>query len=1642
MNPNFSGARDISDQRVDGRPYIKQVAISSAPPSGGDTYIKGETVQVSLSFDQAVETSGEVTVRLLLDGGRIGDKEVDAVYESGNESETLVFGYEVGGSDEDGNGIAVVAGSETSGFGGSGTIRAAGTTVAFNPTHPGLADADRHKVDGVAPFVEAFALLSDKGEGEVYTRGDWLGVLIIWSEEVLVVGSPQLELDFDGVPKTATYGVVRDGLPALSPIVLLVGYYVALGDQDADGYAIGPNKLSLNGGSIKDRGGNDALLSHPGVGPNAVGTVRAPNRAAAFAADNNPMRTVAENTAAGSNIGGRIAATDAENDSLTYLMSGDDAAAFELDPSTGQLRTRLPLDHEAQGRYAFTVMVHDGKDSYNDASSAASTEIDDTIDMTVEVTNVNEPPIITGDASPSLEEGGTLLVGTYRASDPEDAIIAWQPLGGADGGKFEFNVTNGRLSFKAAPDFEDATRGGDNEYTVTLGASAGGQTTTLEIAVTVTNVNEPPAVSGEAQVSIEENSSDSVGRYRATDPEEQTTTWAALSGPDAGWFAFTDSGELRELRFKEAPDFEARADANHDNRYEVTVGASDGRLSGRLDVIVTVTNVNEPPIITGDASPSLEAGGTLLVGTYRASDPEGATIAWQPLGGADGGKFEFTSSNGRLEFKAAPDYEDAERGGDNEYSVTLGVSAGGDTTTLDVEVTVTNKEEPAPRHVSTVWPTQTSITLDWSTVETAAEYKLEYRKDGESGWTRISGGFDHLPSTTDHRQAFGVAAGLDCETDYHFRVSARSSGDTRNDGSRYPSVSFGSHATTSAQTGECAQEERVTNLLVSVEPGCAILTWTPPSGDRDTGYRVERYTYTANRSQRSEPETLVEQASRVANRYQDCSDAYRMEGAEHVYIVSPLDDGGEALAVLDDQGEETGKLGTAYTSILVFGPSREPEGPRNVRLTHDTQSSRELAWDAPRDPWLTTVKTARAGSGPQQVVTDPWTTGYRVERREYLRTEGGGWVLPEFDQEVSVQLVERERFEWDTVRDETDGDTRTSFTDSEDKGDRQYVYRAWAYNDRGLSLYSWRGDWAFNGGDPGGDPEPAEYIPPPPAQQQGGETPSNTPPTGLPAISGTPQVDQTLTADTSGVTDEDGLNDVTYRYQWVAGGSDISGATGSTYTLTSSEEGQTIRVRVTFTDDSDNQESLTSAATGEVTAKPAALTASLPKSRFQSPRHLGAGDRPQVIVALSLPVASFEKTTPSVSLTGAAVSSVRRHEEDRLENAWIFFLDPDGNDAIVFRLVTGQPCDSGGICTGDGRMLTAAPEPRVLPGPEQQTEPENSAPTGLPTINGTPRVGETLTASTAGIADADGLTGVTFTYQWVSNGGMVATDIAGATNATYTLGAAEAGKTLTVRVTFTDDGGTQETLVSAATDPVPLPLTAAFEALPSEHDGSSIFTFRLRFSEDPAVSYTVLRDESFDVTGGTVKQVRRVNGRHDLREIHIQPTGNDDVFVRLAGGRACGTTGALCTADQRRLANSVAMRILGPLTGAEADATLSGQDSADVLYGSHGADTLDGGAGDDVLDGGPGTDSLMGGAGADTFVFAPGHGTDTLSDFSPEEEDWMDLTAFSTLTGVTALSLTADGTDTVLDLSAHQGGTVRLEAIAPADLAAEDFELP
>ena len=92
----------------------------------------------------------------------------------------------------------------------------------------------------------------------------------------------------------------------------------------------------------------------------------------------------------------------------------------------------------------------------------------------------------------------------------------------------------------------------------------------------------------------------------------------------------------------------------------------------------------------------------------------------------------------------------------------------------------------------------------------------------------------------------------------------------------------------------------------------------------------------------------------------------------------------------------------------------------------------------------------------------------------------------------------------------------------------------------------------------------------------------------------------------------------------------------------------------------------------------------------------------------------------------------------------------------------------------------------------------NVAATGAPTISGTKQVGHTLTASTSGIADANGLTNVDYRYQWISND----TDIAGATNSTYSLQATDANNNIKVRVDFDDDDDYAETLTSAAFGPI------------------------------------------------------------------------------------------------------------------------------------------------------------------------------------------------------------------------------------------------
>ena len=121
------------------------------------------------------------------------------------------------------------------------------------------------------------------------------------------------------------------------------------------------------------------------------------------------------------------------------------------------------------------------------------------------------------------------------------------------------------------------------------------------------------------------------------------------------------------------------------------------------------------------------------------------------------------------------------------------------------------------------------------------------------------------------------------------------------------------------------------------------------------------------------------------------------------------------------------------------------------------------------------------------------------------------------------------------------------------------------------------------------------------------------------------------------------------------------------------------------------------------------------------------------------------------------------------------------------------------------------------------------------------------------------------------------------------------------------------------------PLTASFEDLPETHDGATAFTFRLVLSADIANSDADVRDSAFEVTGGSVTDVGRVGGRSDLWEITVTPDGTGNIGIVLLADRACGTAGALCTADGRALTTALLVTVpaspqqAGALTAVFAD---------------------------------------------------------------------------------------------------------------------------
>ena len=561
-----------------------------------------------------------------------------------------------------------------------------------------------------------------------------------------------------------------------------------------------------------------------------------------------------------------------------------------------------------------------------------------------------------------------------------------------------------------------------------------------------------------------------------------------------------------------------------------------------------------------------------------------------------------------------------------------------------------------------------------------------------------------------------------------------------------------------------------------------------------------------------------------------------------------------------------------------------------------------------------------------------------------------------------------------------------------------------------------------------GDSEPSEVVSgtPKPLPAQSQNAAANSPAGGAPTIDGTPEVGQILTAVTTGITDDDGLQDVVFSYQWLADDVEISGADGATYILTSDDLGKAINVRVDFTDNAGNEESLISAPTAAVTAAEdlelqsatvdgSTLTltynetldtgVTLPASAFvvnvneASRSIMGAGVGGSSVLLLLSPAVvagdtvNVDYTEPSGSdvikdtqgrqadsFTGQAVTNntapaetersdpaqtpgspnslkVVRHESGKLMATW---AAPDsGSDPTGYTLQWKEAGDgwetqdsvSEANVKGTSHVITGLtggvqyavrviaykgdadgdPSGEVTATPQETTPPSPSAAsvdgaTLTITFDEPLDTGETPDKSSFAVTVAGNSRGV----GTVSVSGSVVTitlvtavSEGDAVTVDYTAPTGESAARLqdlvgNAAASFSGLDAGNDTQAGDQ-------LTASAHDVPGSHDGSTVFTFELRFSENFYLSYKTLRDHAFTVTGAAVAGARRLAPpSHIGWEIQVEPDGDGAATIVLPVTTDCTAEGAICTEEGRMLSGGLLLVVPGPNTPATGAPTITG----------------------------------------------------------------------------------------------------------------------
>ncbi|GAA5494996.1 hypothetical protein Rhal01_01165 [Rubritalea halochordaticola] len=374
---------------------------------------------------------------------------------------------------------------------------------------------------------------------------------------------------------------------------------------------------------------------------------------------------------------GTIISTDADGDSISYIIvGGTDSNLFQLVGDQLQFKSapdyEAPLDSESNNSYQVRVLA---TDSENHSTPAT---------FTIQVLNENDnTPTVPSLSNRQVAENST-AVGTLSATDEDGDAVSFEIVGGPDANFF--TIIGDQLQFKASPDYDSpADFDANNNYQI-LVRSTDSENTSIPAGIVINVLNEndiAPTAPALSATALDENTM-TIGTLSSTDEDSTTPQFRIIGGADSHHFALAADGTT--LIFGAPQDFENPADANSDNVYEVQVDAWDGVHSTVTAFEITVRNLNDNTPSDPTLSNSSIQENNTTIGTLNSIDPDGGSVTYEIIGGADAALFSLQSNV--LSFIAKPDFEtplDADK--DNFYQLDIR-SSDGELYSSDVPFTI------------------------------------------------------------------------------------------------------------------------------------------------------------------------------------------------------------------------------------------------------------------------------------------------------------------------------------------------------------------------------------------------------------------------------------------------------------------------------------------------------------------------------------------------------------------------------------------------------------------------------------------------------------------------------------------------------------------------------------------------------------------------------------------------------------------------------------------------------------------------------------------------------------------------------------------------------------------------------------------